>query len=87
MTVLSKPKLYTKFKVASFSRCRNIEGEATNQMHFYFRKKNDFSGYIAELKTSQSSIINSRIFNNLLNMSMAVFELWLNAKISESVNS
>jgi len=30
MTGLSKPKLCTKFEVTSFSRCRNIKGEAPN---------------------------------------------------------
>jgi len=28
--VLGKPKLRTKFKVASFSRCRNIKGKPQN---------------------------------------------------------
>jgi len=30
MMGLGKPKLYTKFEVASFSRCSNIKGEAPN---------------------------------------------------------
>ena len=30
MMGLGKPKLYAKLEVASFSRCRNIKGEATN---------------------------------------------------------
>jgi len=27
---LDKPKLYTKFEDANFSRCKNIKGEAPN---------------------------------------------------------
>ena len=30
MMGLGKPKLCTKFEVASFSRCKNIKGEAPN---------------------------------------------------------